>query len=152
MSRLASPGEVWTSVDPRDAGAARNVDGRAILYADQITGSMRRALDETERRRAKQIAFNEENGITPKTIQKAVADVMRHGYEEYSEVKERKKVAEVGADYARMTPSQLAKEIEKLEKQMFKHAENLEFEQAGEIRDRIGKLREHAFELPAKAG
>ena len=132
--------------------AARNVDGRAVLYADNITGSMRRAIDETERRRAKQIAFNEEHGITPQTIKKAVADVMRHGYEEYSEVKERKKVAEVGADYARMTPNQLAKEIEKLEKQMFKHAENLEFEQAGELRDRISKIREHAFELPAKAG
>ncbi|MGN8157111.1 excinuclease ABC subunit UvrB [Salinisphaera sp. RV14] len=132
--------------------AARNVEGRAILYADQITGSMRRAIDETERRRAKQIAFNEEHGITPKTIQKAVADVMRHGYEDYSQVKEKKKVAEVGADYAKMSASQLAKEIEKLEKQMFKHAENLEFEEAGRIRDRIGKIREYALELPAKAG
>lgn len=132
--------------------AARNVEGRAILYADQITGSMRRAIDETERRRAKQIAFNEEHGITPRTIQKAVADVMRHGYEDYSQVKEKKKVAEVGADYARMSASQLAKEIEKLEKQMFKHAENLEFEEAGKVRDRIAKIREHALELPAKAG
>ncbi|ROO30427.1 excinuclease ABC subunit B [Salinisphaera orenii MK-B5] len=132
--------------------AARNVEGRAVLYADQVTGSMRRAIDETERRRAKQIAFNEEYGITPKTIEKAVADVMRHGYEDYSSAKERKKVAEVGADYARMSASQLAKEIDKLEKQMFKHAENLEFEQAGELRDRIAKIREHALELPAKAG
>ncbi|KEZ77694.1 excinuclease ABC subunit UvrB [Salinisphaera hydrothermalis] len=132
--------------------AARNVEGRAILYADQITGSMRKAIDETERRRAKQIAFNEEHGITPKTIQKAVADVMRHGYEDYSQVKEKKKVAEVGADYAKMSASQLAKEIDKLEKQMFKHAENLEFEEAGKIRDRIAKIREHALELPAKAG
>jgi excinuclease ABC subunit B len=105
--------------------AARNVEGRAILYADKMTGSMQRAIDETERRRAKQIAYNEEHGITPKTIEKKVADVMRHGYEDYSSVKDRKKVAEVGADYARMSPSQLAKEIDKLEKQMFKHADNL---------------------------
>ncbi|RJS91751.1 excinuclease ABC subunit UvrB [Salinisphaera sp. Q1T1-3] len=132
--------------------AARNVEGRAILYANQTTGSMRKALDETERRRAKQLAHNETHGITPQTIQKKVADVMRHGYEDYSEVKEKKKVAEVGADYAKMSATQLAKEIEKLEKQMFKHAENLEFEEAGKIRDQIGKIREHALELPAKAG
>ena len=132
--------------------AARNVEGRAILYANSITGSMRKAIDETERRRAKQIAHNEKHGITPKTIQKAVADVMRHGYEDYSSVKEKKKVAEVGADYAKMSASQLAKEIEKLEKQMFKHAENLEFEEAGKVRDQINKIREHALELPAKAG
>lgn len=129
--------------------AARNVEGRAILYADKMTGSMQRALDETARRRAKQVAFNEEHGITPKTIQKAVADVMRHGYEDYSTVKEQKKVAEVGADYARMSASQLAKEIDSLEKQMFKHAEDLEFEEAGRIRDKIHKIREHALELPA---
>ncbi|HET7315551.1 excinuclease ABC subunit UvrB [Salinisphaera sp.] len=132
--------------------AARNVEGRAILYADQITGSMRRAIDETERRRAKQIAFNEAHGIEPQTIRKAVADVMRHGYEDYSKVKEKKKVAEVGADYAKMSATQLAKEIDRLEKQMFKHAENLEFEEAGKVRDRIAKIREHALELPAKAG
>ena len=132
--------------------AARNVEGRAILYANSVTGSMRKAIDETERRRAKQIAHNEEHGITPKTIQKAVADVMRHGYEDYSSVKEKKKVAEVGADYAKMSATQLAKEIEKLEKQMFKHAENLEFEEAGKVRDQINKIREHALELPAKAG
>ncbi|MES1925481.1 excinuclease ABC subunit UvrB [Salinisphaera sp. T31B1] len=132
--------------------AARNVEGRAILYADQMTGSMQRAIDETERRRAKQIAFNEEHGITPKTIEKKVADVMRHGYEDYSEAKDKKKVAEVGVDYARMSAAQLAKEIDRLEKRMFKHAENLEFEEAGKIRDQIGKIREYALELPAKAG
>ncbi|GAB3685695.1 excinuclease ABC subunit UvrB [Salinisphaera aquimarina] len=132
--------------------AARNVDGRAVFYADKMTGSMQRAIDETERRREKQIAFNEAHGITPKTIEKAVGDVMRHGYEDYSEVKERKKVAEIGVDYARMKPGQLAKEIDKLEKQMFKHAENLEFEQAGRLRDQIARIRENAFELPAKTG
>ncbi len=132
--------------------AARNVDGRAILYADKRTGSMQRAIDETERRRAKQIEFNERHGITPTTIQKAVADVMRHGYEEYDTAKQRKKVAEVGEDYAKMSPSQVAKEIEALEKQMFKHAENLEFEEAGQVRDQIAKIREQALELPAETG
>src|SRR5699024_2860470 len=77
--------------------AARNVNGRAVLYADKVTGSMRRAIDETERRRAKQIAFNEAHGITPQTIRKAVADVMRHGFEEYGPSGKRKKVAEAGA-------------------------------------------------------
>src|SRR5699024_5081848 len=106
---------------------ARNVDGRAILYADTMTGSMQRAIDETERRRTKQIAFNEEHGITPQTIHKAVADVMHHGFEEYSQEKKQHKVAENSERYARMSPSKLAKEIERLEKQMFEHAENLEF-------------------------
>src|SRR5699024_9465507 len=84
---------------------ARNVDGRAILYADTVTGSMRRAIDETERRRAKQIAFNDAHGITPQTIRKAVADVMRQGFEDYSQADRRKKVAEGGAAYARMSPA-----------------------------------------------
>jgi len=132
--------------------AARNVNGRAILYADKRTGSMQRAIDETERRRAKQVEFNERHGITPTTVQKAVADVMRHGFEEYDTVKQRRKVAEVGEDYARMSAKQLGKEIEALEKQMFKHAENLEFEEAGRIRDKISKIREQALEVPDKAG
>lgn len=124
---------------------ARNAEGRAILYADHITGSMRRAMDETERRRAKQIAYNEEHGITPQTIKKAVADVMHHGYEDYSQAREKKKIAELGEDYARMSASQLAREIDKLEKQMFQHAENLEFEEAGRIRDQIARIREQAL-------
>src|SRR5699024_2674523 len=109
------------------------------------------AIDETERRRAKQIAFNEAHGITPETIKKAVADVMRHGFEEYSEAQQHKQVAETTAHYARMSPAKLAKEIDRLEKQMFKHAENLEFEQAGEIRDQIAEIRKLAFDLPAQA-
>jgi len=133
--------------------AARNVRGKAILYADEMTGSMKRALDETERRRNKQIAFNEEHGITPKTIEKAVADVMRYGYEEYTAEQQRRKVAEDPEGYARMSPDKLAKEIKKLEKEMFKAAENLEFEQAARLRDKIHKIRETAFELPeTKAG
>ena len=132
--------------------AARNVNGRAILYADQMTGSMQRAIDETERRRAKQLAHNEAHGITPQTIRKAVADVMRYGYEEYTAEERQRKVAEDTAGYARMSPSKLAKEIERLEKEMFQAAENLEFEEAARLRDKIHKIRETAFELPAQAG
>src|SRR5699024_10226052 len=103
----------------------RNVNGRAVLYADKVTGSMRRAIDETERRSAKQIAFNEAHGITPQTIRKAVADVMRQGFEDYSQDDQRKKVVDGAAAYARMSPAKQAKEIARLEKQMFNHAENL---------------------------
>lgn len=129
---------------------ARNVNGRAILYGDKITGSMQRAMDETERRRTKQVAFNEAHGITPQTIRKAVADVMHHGYEEYSGDERGRKLAEAGAEYARMSPAKLAKEIDRLEKQMFTHAENLEFEQAAGTRDQIAEIRKQAFELPAE--
>lgn len=130
--------------------AARNIKGKAILYADKITGSMQRAMDETERRRNKQIAHNEEHGITPQSIKKAVADVMRFGYEDYGNAKERK-VAEAAAEYASMAPAQLAKELQKMEKKMFSAAENLEFEEAARLRDQIHKIREGALNLPAKA-
>ncbi|MDT0618654.1 excinuclease ABC subunit UvrB [Salinisphaera sp. P385] len=132
--------------------AARNVNGRAILYADVRTGSMSRAIEETGRRRAKQVAHNEEHGITPQTIRKAVADVMRYGYEEYDDGQKKGRVAEKAGSYARMSPGKLAKEIEALEKQMFKAAENLEFEEAARLRDQIHKIRNSAFELPAKVG
>ncbi|MDN5863305.1 MAG: UvrB/UvrC motif-containing protein, partial [Salinisphaera sp.] len=132
--------------------AARNINGRAILYADRMTGSMRRALDETERRRVKQVAHNEAHGITPKTIRKAVADVMRYGYEEYSAASQRRRVAEDRSGYAAMPPAQLAREIKKLEKQMFAAAENLEFEEAARLRDQIQHIRKAAFALPAKVG
>ncbi|MAA75330.1 MAG: excinuclease ABC subunit B [Salinisphaeraceae bacterium] len=128
--------------------AARNVRGKAILYADTVTGSMRRAMDETERRRIKQLAHNEEHGITPKTIQEAVADVMRYGYEEYDDAQKRK-VAEGLSDYAAMSPAKLAKALDKLEKQMFQAAENLEFEEAARLRDEIQKVREGAFRKTA---
>jgi len=132
--------------------AARNVDGRAILYAEEITGSMRRAMDETERRRTRQIAYNEEHGITPQTIRKAVADVMHHGFEEYERSDRHRKVADDGKRYDRMSPARLAREIDQLEKQMFQHAENLEFEDAARLRDHINTIRQQAFDLPAEAG
>ncbi|MGQ9830101.1 MAG: excinuclease ABC subunit UvrB [Thermochromatium sp.] len=122
--------------------AARNVNGKAILYADRITGAMQRAIEESARRRAKQIAANTARGITPQTIRKAVADILETQMpgapmpaHEYA------KVAEQLAEYGRLTPQQLSKRIKTLEKQMYQHAKNLEFEQAALIRDRIRELQ-----------
>ncbi len=121
--------------------AARNLNGRAILYADEITGSMQRALEETDRRRAKQMEHNEKHGITPQSIRKAVADVMHQGYEDYQGGRgKRRKVAEPKTDYLSMPPDKLGKEIEKLEKQMYQHARDLEFEDAARVRDQIKQL------------
>ncbi len=119
--------------------AARNLHGRAILYADQRTGSMKRALDETERRREKQLAFNETHGITPKGIIKAVQDVMHAGFED---VAGELAVAEESARYQAMPPAKLAKLLRKLEKEMMDAAQNLEFEQAAAKRDEIHRVRE----------
>ncbi|MDB5975730.1 MAG: uvrB [Nevskia sp.] len=124
--------------------AARHLEGKAILYADEITGSMRRALDETDRRRAKQVQHNKEHGITPKGVQKRVADVMRFGYEALDSAVALK-VAEREAAYGNMAPEKLAKLIGKLEKEMHQAAQNLEFELAAKKRDELRKLREQAF-------
>lgn len=126
--------------------AARNANGKAILYADAVTGSMRHAIDETERRRARQIAFNAEHGITPRTIRKAVADILESatpGAATWSrgQAREYAKVAEEVAEYASLTPGQMARKIKALEKEMYRHAKDLEFEQAAAIRDRIRELR-----------
>ncbi|SFF50912.1 Excinuclease ABC subunit B [Fontimonas thermophila] len=123
--------------------AARNLNGKAILYADRITDSMRRALDETTRRRNKQIAYNQAHGITPKGVRKRVQDVMRYGYEDLSGRPSR--AAEDKARYVPRSPEQLAKQIAKLEKEMKQHALNLEFEAAAAKRDQIRKLREQAL-------
>ncbi len=123
--------------------AARNLNGRAILYADTITGSMRRAIDETERRRAKQLAFNAEHGITPKGIQKAIADVMQR---DGSTAPRRRGAAATAADAAaeadaQLAPAQRLQRIAELEQRMIEHARNLEFEEAGAVRDRIRALK-----------
>ncbi|MGB0895264.1 MAG: excinuclease ABC subunit UvrB [Parashewanella sp.] len=127
--------------------AARNVNGKVILYADKITKSMKKAMDETERRRAKQHAFNVENGITPKGIVKRITDVMDVGSEtEGLESSDLSQVAEPVASYQVRDIAKLSQQIDQLEKQMLQHARNLEFEQAADLRDQVTKLREQMIE------
>lgn len=125
--------------------AARNASGKAILYADKITDSMRRAIDETERRRAKQQAYNEEHGITPTTIRRDVSDVMEGAYgrnRKDSKAKQSmQQVAEDKVTYEALTPTQLAKELKRLTKQMRDFAKELEFERAAQVRDQIDMLK-----------
>ncbi|MBI3345987.1 MAG: excinuclease ABC subunit UvrB [Burkholderiales bacterium] len=123
--------------------AARNLNGKAILYGDRITESMKKAIGETERRRAKQIAFNEENGITPRSVQKRIKDLIDGVYSEEAGRDEAKLLA--AAKIEDLSEKDLAKRIGQLEKQMLEHARNLEFEQAARIRDQLGQLREQAF-------
>ncbi|MEQ8483168.1 MAG: excinuclease ABC subunit UvrB [Pseudomonadales bacterium] len=126
--------------------AARNVNGRAILYADKVTGSMQRAMDETERRRTKQVAFNAEHGITPQTILKRVADVME-GARSATPGMGRRSAAAAGRRARQEEleipddPRALGRLLEKLEAQMLEHARNLEFEEAAAMRDRIKEIR-----------
>ena len=131
--------------------AARNASGKAILYGDKITDSMRKAIDETERRRAKQMAHNTEHGIIPTTIQKRIADVMEGAYANVARGKGKtrgeKQVAEQAAQYNTLTPEQALKQLKKLEDKMFQHARNLEFEQAAAVRDQIGQIRARVFGL-----
>ncbi|WOX05984.1 excinuclease ABC subunit UvrB [Microbulbifer pacificus] len=126
--------------------AARNLEGRAILYADRITDSMQRALDETERRREKQLQHNAEHGITPKGIRKSVADILEGAIAPGVPARGRRKVAEKGgtykADQKPLTEQQRWARIEELEEQMYNHAKNLEFEAAAKLRDEISRLKE----------
>ncbi|MCZ2090014.1 MAG: UvrB/UvrC motif-containing protein, partial [Burkholderiales bacterium] len=127
--------------------AARNVNGKAILYADRITDSMKRAMGETERRRAKQIAYNQEHGITPRGIVKQVRDLIDGVYSERGErqvlAQGRPAVQEIA-----LSEKDLAREIKRLEKQMLEHARNLEFEQAARVRDQLHALKQGAFGAP----
>ncbi|HAZ7574482.1 excinuclease ABC subunit UvrB [Legionella sp. PATHC032] len=123
--------------------AARNVRGRAILYADTVTGSMQRALTETERRREKQKTFNLEHGITPKGINKSVEDILEGAY-----IGKRKTlVAEQAPRYTHWSPQELAKQINALEKQMYSHAQNMEFELAAKVRDEYLLLKEQLMKV-----
>lgn len=129
--------------------AARNLNGQAILYADRITGSMKRALDETERRRQKQLQFNIEHGITAKGVEKSVTDIMEAAYPGAPlSAKNYAKVAEEVAEYGDLGSDKLNHKIKELEKKMFKHAQELEFEQAAKTRDQIRKLEERAMGMP----
>ena len=132
--------------------AARNVHGKAILYADRETRSMQRAIEETNRRRGKQIEFNLAHGITPQTIIKRVADVMEGAREEGAKGRAdapRRKVAEPRLAYERLGPEEIMKRIRKLETDMYRHARELEFERAAELRDEIERLRHEGLGLPS---
>ena len=127
--------------------AARNQNGKAILYAEHITGSMQRAMDETQRRREKQIAHNEKYGITPVSIQKSVGDMLDYSPEKQKQSSKRQKrtqASEVDTDNI-LGAREAARVISKLEKQMKQHAKNLEFEQAKELRDTIADIKEKHF-------
>ncbi len=129
--------------------AARNVRGKAIMYADTITGSMRRAIDETERRRAKQQAYNMAHGITPQGIRKAVADVMEGAYgRPGSRRPAAVAVSDEAARYAAMSPEQIGAEIARLERNMHRHARELEFEEAARLRDEIARMKAFGLGLP----
>ncbi|MGD8121721.1 excinuclease ABC subunit UvrB [Vibrio sp. TRT 2004] len=128
--------------------AARNVAGKAILYADRITKSMEKAMDETNRRREKQQEYNQKMGIEPQALKRNVKDIMELGdiakskKQRVSKTVPLSKVAESSQSYDVMTPQQLDKEIAKLEAQMYQHAQDLEFERAAEMRDQIDRLRQ----------
>ncbi|OFS73418.1 excinuclease ABC subunit B [Pseudomonas sp. HMSC08G10] len=127
--------------------AARNLNGKAILYADQVTGSMQRAIDETERRRAKQIEFNLAHGIVPKGVVKDITDIMEGASVPGGRSKKRKSMAKAAQESARneaelQTPAQITKRIKQLEEKMFQYARDLEFEAAAQLRDDITQLRE----------
>ena len=124
--------------------AARHINGTALLYADRITNSMRLAMGETERRRNKQLAFNQAEGITPRSVHKRVKDLI-DGVYSMETAQQQLKAAQVRARYDAMNEIQLAKEIKQLEKQMLDAARNLEFEQAAEYRDEIKKLKNKLF-------
>jgi len=121
--------------------AARHLNGRAILYADRITGSMQRTLDETERRRSKQVAHNLAHGITPQGVKKRIKDIIEGTYDA-DDARSVQKAAQQQAKYLAMSEKQISKEINRLEKDMLAAAKNLEFEKAAELRDQLKKLRD----------
>ena len=130
--------------------AARNLNGRAILYADQVTGSMRRAIEETERRRSKQQTFNAAHGITPRGVTKSVQDIMEGARRMPTRAKAKgRKVAEealaYGQELLRLSPAALARKLEQIEAQMHEHAKNLEFEEAAALRDRLAEIKQQTF-------
>ncbi|MFM0321209.1 excinuclease ABC subunit UvrB [Caballeronia glebae] len=124
--------------------AARNVNGKAILYGDKITDSMKRAIGETERRRAKQMAHNEKMGITPRGVEKRIKDMI-DGVYNADEARADLKEAQARAKFEDMSEKQISKEIKRLEKQMMDHAKNLEFEKAAQTRDQLALLRQRVF-------
>ncbi|MNV16826.1 UvrABC system protein B [compost metagenome] len=129
--------------------AARNVRGKAILYADRITRSMQAAIDETDRRRSKQVEYNQEHGIIPRSVLRPIVDVLEGARSDAAEKESRKGkgkgrsgVAEDTADYRSLSPVQLAARLKALEQRMYQHAKDLEFEDAARVRDQIRQLKE----------
>jgi excinuclease ABC subunit B len=120
--------------------AARHLNGSAILYADQVTDSIKRAIAETDRRRKKQVQYNEAHGITPKGVVKRIKDLIDGVYEA-----EDLKAAEQAGRYQAMSEKQLSREIKVLEKKMLGHARNLEFEEAAKVRDQLAELKKRVF-------
>jgi len=129
--------------------AARHLNGTAILYADKITGSMRRAMDETERRRNKQVAFNTKHGIVPRGVKKRIKDIIdgvyTTGYSDSNDAQAMRKAAQTLQRYETMSEKEVAAEIRKLEQAMQQHAKNLEFEAAAQTRDQLFRLKEQLF-------
>jgi excinuclease ABC subunit B len=129
--------------------AARHINGKAILYADRITGSMQRAMDETDRRRAKQVAYNEKHGITPHSLNKPITDIMDLGDTNHpaSGKVRMRKIAEKEKTYKAMNVTQLMGKVVEVEKQMFESARDLEFEKAASLRDEVELLRSEILKL-----
>jgi excinuclease ABC subunit B len=130
--------------------AARNIRGKAILYADRITNSMQKALEETDRRRARQVEYNAEHGITPQSVARTMVDIFEGARAEPGERKGRgkaKRVAEGGEDYAVLTPSQRNARLRELEQRMYQHARDLEFEEAARVRDQIRRLKDASLAM-----
>ena len=129
--------------------AARNLRGKAILYADRMTRSMQAAIDETDRRRTKQVEFNEAHGIVPRSVARPIVDVLEGARSDAAEKESRGKgkgkgsrVAEEAVDYRTLEPAQIAKKLQQLEQKMYQHARDLEFEDAARVRDQIRQLKE----------
>ena len=131
--------------------AARNLNGRAVLYADAMTGSMERAINETQRRRDKQLAFNEANGVVPKGIEKSVRDILEGARRMPTKARGardtnvRNNRISFAQDVMSMTPAALSRKLTELENAMAEHAKNLEFEEAAAVRDQIVELKQIAF-------
>jgi len=130
--------------------AARNLHGKAILYADKVTGSMQRAIDETDRRRQKQVEHNKKYGITPRSVEKAVGNIMEGAQSKYDQKRAGQKTSSQsnGMSVDHLTPEIAVKKIHQLEQQMYEHARNLEFEDAARLRDEIQQLKSIAFQMP----
>ncbi|MET0232036.1 MAG: helicase-related protein, partial [Rhodanobacteraceae bacterium] len=133
--------------------AARNLRGKAILYADRMTKSMTAAIEETDRRRARQVEYNAEHGIVPKSVIKKITDIMEGARADADGERGRgrgrgagsRRVAEPQTDYRSLSPDQVATTLRKLETQMYKHAQDLEFEDAARLRDEIHRIREQGL-------